>query len=472
MNIARTSAIVFSNRFASLIISFLGTIIFARELGAAALGIFFLFQAALSSLQLFTNIGTRISVEKRISEGKQAADYLTTAILLKSGIIILASIPIFLLSGYIDGYIGLGVTEWLILALILNEFGSLTTNVLKGELRVAEAALINLLNTITWIGVGILLVYNDFGTFGLIYAIIIGYLAKLLVGVFAMDTGLGSPSVELAVSLFDYAKYSAIPEIDNYFHSWMDILIIGFILTQAAVGAYEVAWRVAGPVMLVASAIGTTIFPQISSFHSDGKTDQIGTLVSKSIIPSIIIVVPAFFGALLLSTEILELLFGAEFTMAAVALIILIAGKGPRAIRKITGLSLMGMDRPDLVTRAAIFEIVTNIVLNVILIYYYGLIGAAIGTTLSMMIGTAQRVYYLNELIEISVSAKQIRWVILSSACMFVVLYPIKESFGVNTIPVLIAFVFTGVLLYASFIFLNQPLRRGIIEQVRDVTNN
>ena len=124
MNIARTSAIVFSNRFASLIISFLGIAIFARELGAAALGIFFLFQAALSSLQLFTNVGTRISVEKRISEGEEAADYLTTAILLKLGIIILASIPIFLLSGYIDGYIGLGVTEWLILALTLNEFGS------------------------------------------------------------------------------------------------------------------------------------------------------------------------------------------------------------------------------------------------------------------------------------------------------------------------------------------------------------
>lgn len=469
MNIARTSAIVFSNRFASLIISFLGIAIFARELGAAALGIFFLFQAALSSLQLFTNVGTRISVEKRVSEGEEAADYLTTAILLKLGIIILASIPIFLLSGYIDGYIGLGVTEWLILALILNEFGSLTINVLKGELRVAEAALINLLYTITWIGVGILLVYNDFGTFGLIYAIIIGYLAKLLVGLFAMDTGLGSPSVELAVSLFDYAKYSAIPEIDNYFHSWMDILIIGFILTQAAVGAYEVAWRVAGPVMLVASAIGTTIFPQISSFHSDGKTDEIGTLVSKSIVPSIIIVVPAFLGALLLSTEILELIFGAEFTMAAVALIILIAGKVPRAIRKITGLSLMGMDRPDLVTRAAIVEILTNIGLNIVLIYNFGIVGAAIGTTLSMVLGTFQRVYYLSHLIDIHVQYKQLIWCVLSSVGMYGVLYVIKTGTDITTVPQLLLFVSLGASLYGLFILAYPSLRREIVEQTKKI---
>lgn len=469
MGVGKTSLLVFLTKIAGLIITFVGIAVFARTLGATVLGILFLFQAILSVSQLVSNLGTRISVEKRISEGSRADDYLTTAIVIKFAIIAAVSIPIYLLSGYINSYVGADVAELLLLALIINEFAGLMMNVLKGEQRVFRAATIQLSHSITWIGVGLFLTSIGYGALGLIYAYIVGYFVKFTFGFISINTGFGRPSRELAISLINYAKYSAIPEIDNYFHSWMDVLIIGFFLTQAAVGAYEVAWRVAGPIMLLTGAIGTTIFPKMSSLDANGSRDAVGELLSRVITPSLVLVIPSFFGVLLFSQEILGLIFGAEFTMAWIALIIIVAGKVPRAIRKIVGLSLMAIDRPDLVTRAAIGEITSNLILNLVLIYYFGLVGAAIGTTVSMTLGTIQRIYYISDFVELQVPYRELGWCLLSSLGMFFALYLVQTTVEITTVVQLIGFVSTGAALYGVFILLYQPLRVEVVEQTRAV---
>ncbi len=469
MDLARSTLKITVAKVGSLVLTFVGTAFFAQELGATLLGIFFLFQAVLGISALPANLGTRIAVEKRISEGGPADRILGTGIALKSVLLVIITGVILLFQSHLNQYIGAEVAGLLVLAIFLQEFAGLMMNVLKGELRVGETATLRLAYSVVWVTLGAVLVTLDYGVIGLIYAVIAGKGVQLLWAVYKTSVGIGRPTMTQAHSLIDYAKYSIIPEIDGQVHSWMDVLIIGFFLTQADVGAYEVAWQVAGPVLLLTGAIGTTIFPQISSWSADDAIEPLERLLPKIIVPSVIFVFPAFFGGLLLSEEILGLIFGEEFTAAWLALIILLAGKLPRAIRKIVGKSLLGLDRPDLVTHAAIVDIIANLLLNLVLIWQFGIVGAALGTVLSMTIGTIHRTYYLSQFVKIRIPYSKLGWCLLSSVAMYGILSMAKSAIEIDSIIRLFVFIFAGAALYGIFVLLYQPLRKEVVEQARAV---
>ena len=469
MDLTRSTIKITGAKLGSLVLMFAGTAFFAQELGATLLGVYFLFQAVLGISAVPANLGTRIAVEKRISEGGPADRILGTGIALKLALFAIITGAILLFSSHLNQYIGAEVAGLLIIAIFFQEFAGLMMRVLQGELRVGETAILHFAYSLIWVTLGALLVTLDYGVFSLIYATIVGKGVQLLWAIYKTSVGVGRPTMTQAHSLIDYAKYSIIPAVDGRVHSWMDVLIIGFFLTQADVGAYEVAWQVAAPVLLLTGAIGTTIFPQISSWSADGAIEPLERLLPKLIIPSVIFVFPAFFGGVLLSEEILGLVFGEEFTAAWLALIILLAGKFPRAIRKIAGKSLAGLDRPDLVTHAAIVDIIANLLLNLVLIWQFGIVGAALGTVLSMTLGTIHRTYYLSQFVKIRIPYNELGWCLLSSVAMYGILYLAKSMIEINSIIYLFGFIFAGAALYGIFILVYQPLRTQVVEQTRAV---
>lgn len=467
MNIAKSSVKIAGAKITGIFLTFIGTAFFARELGASLLGSFFLFQAILAISALPADLGIRMSVEKRISEGKPPNQVLCTGIAIKSIMIILLIFILIILRGYIDRYIGAEITILLIISIIFQEYAKLIMSALQGELRVGETAILRLAYSFTWVFLGTVFIVFNHGLFGLIYAVIIARGIQLLWALNKTTIGFGRPSLKQASSLINYAKYTIIPAVDSEVHGWMDVLIIGFFVTQSAVGAYEIAWRVAGPVLLFTSAIGITIFPQISSWESDNSIESVEKLFPKIITPSLLFVFPAFFGGVLFSREILELIFGEEFGTAWLVLIILLAAKLPRAIRTIAGKSLLGLDRPDLVTNASIVDIIANILFNTILIWNFGIVGAALGTTISMTIGTVHRLHYLSTYINIRIPFDKIGWCFISSVVMFLILRVLSELTEITTVLELILFIIFGAFLYTTLISLYRPLRESAIEQAK-----
>lgn len=69
VNISRAVSAEFLVRILMMVVSFVGIAYFSRTLGATELGVFFLFKAALAFLAIPADFGTRLAIEKRISEG-------------------------------------------------------------------------------------------------------------------------------------------------------------------------------------------------------------------------------------------------------------------------------------------------------------------------------------------------------------------------------------------------------------------
>jgi O-antigen/teichoic acid export membrane protein len=355
---------------------------------------------------------------------------------------------------------------FLAVGLVLRELSGLMKNVLAGELRVGETASIDFAYTLTKYGVGAALVYAGYGVVGLAASVLVGFSVRLVLAFRACDTGFGQPSKDVMRSLGNYGKYAILPHVGRQVHQWMDVLLLGFMLTTSAVSVYELAWRVAGPVLLLSRSIGTAIFPQFSSWDSAGSREAIERLFSNIITPSLLLVFPSLFGAAVLSREILSLVFGAEYAAGWLVLIVLMAGKIPGAVQSIVGRSLYGLDEPKYVTIGTTVTIATNLVLNVVLIWQFGVVGAALGTMASRTISTGIQFHFLSDLIDVSIPYDELGWCIGASAVMAAILYAVKTTIAVDSVVRLTGFVLAGAALYAAFVAMYPPLKNQITTQL------
>lgn len=421
MDLIKSTAKIFSAKIGGKVIWFVGITLLARTMGATEIGTFFLFQAVLRILSIPSDFGIRGALEKRVSENKGSSRYLSSAILLKLAPLALISLFVLVYSRQINSYLGAELAIYLIPALILYEFSFLTIQLLNAELRVGDAAPLMFLRDTIWVAASVGFVLFGFGAIGPVYGILVSYSTVLVFGMIRSDTKVGKPSTRHLRSLLKYAKFDAISGAGSRIFSWLDVAIIGFLLAQSFVGAYEMAWKVAAIPLLLVQSIRTSIFPQVSVWDANEMTERIESLIADAILPAMYLVIPSFFGVFLFSDEILGILFGSEYVVASVALVVLSGQKLVQAINEIFGRTLQAMDRPDLAAYPMIVGVVLNLPLNLALIKEFGITGAAVGTLVSYALMVGVRTYYLNNLVNIEIEYKKISWCFCSAIFMFAV---------------------------------------------------
>ena len=461
MNLEQSSFKLFLANAGTAIITFLGIRYFAIELGATLLGVYFLFQAVVEILSIPADLGLRGALEKRLSEGTEREVYLSTALTIKFFLLIVIAGILYAFRSPVNAYIGANVTTYLILGLILREGVALITTVLRGELRVAETASIQLLQHLTWVLLGVALTEYGFGALGLIIALLAGYSVGILWGVVKITVRPAFPSRTHAHSLVEYGQFNFVSSVGGHVYNWMDIAIIGLFLSQAHVSAYEIAWRIAALSIMFTRSLAMAVFPQISSWDASDDRSRIVDTLPSLVLPAVILVIPAFFGTLILAKDLLRILFRPEYVFAWAALIVLMFDKVTEAFQLVYGRALQGIDRPDLAAKATIVAIALNLVLNLVLVPRYELVGAAIATTVASLIGGAlMHAWYLSKYVNLNFPVSSIVQCILAAAGMSIVVYIARAVIPVTGIVTLIAVIVIGVLSYGVIVAASPPLRQ------------
>lgn len=443
-------------------LGFLGVVVFARLIGAGELGVYFLFLAVIGICSIAADFGINAAVKKRISEGEAGGEHLTAAILLKLGFLVAVSGLALLFGEYLTEYVGANVVGLLILTLFVQQYAKLMVVTMHGELRVGETAHIEVVERVVWLGLGTLFVSLDPRAVALIHAYVLAAASKLVLAWIRKDTTVGVPRVEHVRSVFDYSKFSVISSVGGYLYSWLDVLIIGYFLAPNFVGAYEVAWRLTSFVLLLSRSVSKTIFPQISEWSVENATEHISAVISRATLAALIFSVPAFFGVLVLSAELLGYLFGAEYVIASAALVILMFEKVFQSVHKVWGYSLQAIDRPDQAAVAATISIVVNVALNLALVPRFELVGAASATAASFLLNTALHAYYLKQSIPLRIEWYKTAWCVLASTLMFGVVYALSVAWPIDSLVRLLLFVAAGAVTYFAIVPLYSPLRTDI----------
>lgn len=462
MSVARSGTAVFVSSTLTSVVGFVSILAFARLLPASALGSYFLFEALLALTAIAVNFGLNTATQKRISEGRETATVLSTAATLKLATFVVVAAAILGFGPSVGGYLGESWSGLLVLAVATRESAALAMNALKGEFRMHAFATLRFVRRSTWAATGISGLLLDFGNVSLVYGLLVGEALTLVAAIAVLSVRPVRPSWEAAASLFRYARVNVFSLLGGYVYGWMDTIVLGLFVAPGLVAAYEIAWRVTKVVPTVLGSISETTFPKISEWEANGRLDRAGRVVSQSLVPSVAFAVPGFFGLLVLSEATLTTVFGDAYAVASAALVVLMFSQTLWSVESVFKRALHAVDRPDLPVRSMLAAGLTNLALNVALIPRFGLVGAAVATTLGFGVQTVLDYSYLDSLLPFSLPLSETRWSVLSALGMGASVFAVTRVASVDSFVRLFAVVLFGAGVYFLLLVQHGGLREHI----------
>ncbi|TDQ38682.1 flippase [Aureibacillus halotolerans] len=160
----------------------------------------------------------------------------------------------------------------------------------------------------------------------------------------------------------------------------VDLLLVSFYLSPAAVGIYFVTVSFAEKLWMVSQAITTVLYPEIASSKSESEKNRLTSTVARmtcglSLAMGVVLWV--------ISEPAVHLVLGAEYAQAAVVLKWLLPGIVLGAVAKIFSNDVAGRGKPEYNLYVSIAMVVCNILLNIAFIPWLGIKGAALATSVT-----------------------------------------------------------------------------------------
>lgn len=174
----------------------------------------------------------------------------------------------------------------------------------------------------------------------------------------------------------------------------VDIIILKNYYEYSIVAYYGVVMRVSFLIGVVLMSINAIISPQISKLYfADHKNDLL-KLMNKSIMLNFILTFPLILFLFLFPKLVLSF-FGDNYENSSNVLIIILLGQVINVFSGSVGVYLNMTGRQKIFQLILLVTLVINVILNFVLIPVYGMTGAAISTTTSLIIWNLSGVYYI-----------------------------------------------------------------------------
>jgi len=182
--------------------------------------------------------------------------------------------------------------------------------------------------------------------------------------------------------------------------AWTDTIFIGIFKSDADVGVYNAAYIIASALMIFWLSFGDIFYPIISELYSKKAKDSIRKIFEIASRWIFIMSFPIFLVILVFPSAVISLLFGQNYLSASIPLAILIVGY--------FFITMFGLAEQGLIVfkKTKFLGIITsvgffvNIALNIILIPIYGIAGAAIATTFSILMITLLKLAYFKRILQ------------------------------------------------------------------------
>ena len=425
MRLGQTSVVYFLSRLLTSAIGFVATIYFARVLGADPLGIYYLVISVVAWLAIAGNIGVSGAITKRVSEGEDQEQFAIAGTSLVAGLFVLVAAGVFVFRPYVHQYIGQPVAGYVVLILFASLGWSLVSSLLSG---VHLVHIKGILSPVKMGGQSLLQVAalaGGMGLAGLFLGHVAGILLVIGIGgliVFRQFSELTLPRRHHYQKLFNYAKFSWLGGLESRMFNYTDIIVLGFFVSSGLIAVYSIAWNIAMFLIAFSGSISVTLFPEMSERSVEDDLGEVISLLEDAISYTGLILIPGLVGSLIIGERLLRI-YGDEFTQGTAVLGLLILAALIRAYQKQFLNTLNAIDRPDLSFHVNALFVVANLFLNVILVYLYGWVGAAVATTLSVSISLLFGYYYLTSIHSFAVLYTEIGRQMLAALLMGAVVY-------------------------------------------------
>lgn len=188
------------------------------------------------------------------------------------------------------------------------------------------------------------------------------------------------------IGLLGFGRYvSGTNLLSMVFHK-SDILMIAYFMDPMAVAIFHFATKIMNYAELPLHALSQVIYPRISASYQSSATDDLNKEYGSSVLRLLVFVIPICLVLIMFNTEIISLLSSKDYTKSSQLVVILSVGMIFKPIGRVLGLTLDAIGKPEINFRMLLISVALNLAMNYTLIPVYGLAGAAIATSSSIIL--------------------------------------------------------------------------------------
>jgi O-antigen/teichoic acid export membrane protein len=254
---------------------------------------------------------------------------------------------------------------------------------LAGRQRIGRMNLVNIWQALVLLLAAALLVIvlrrGLGGAIGAFAASIIAALAIALAWALRESRGRVLLRSESLRPMLTYGLQAHLLVVANFLNYRFDLFLVKHFLDDTAVGHYSIAVGLAERLWILPNALATVLFPTVAALESQDAH----RLAARSARTSFAIMLAASVALALLGRPAILLLYGEEYLPSLSALFALLPGIALFPLFKILAVHAAGRGRPLWGALPSFLVLVLNIGANLVLIPRWGIVGAALASSLS-----------------------------------------------------------------------------------------
>jgi len=391
--------ITFIASVVTLPLGFVITVVLGRYLGAGDLGLYRMASTIYGIAMLVAALGIPAAMIKYVAEFKDDRTKLNQ--IASSGVItsLFLGIGFFALFYFSSGLFAdifnmprlSGLLKILSPVFPFALVGGALLGLLNGLREMKKYAAATIIQSVLMVIITVALIYFGFGVAGAVIGVVLASVGNCFYLVWVSRNYFELTLERYRKTTKKLLKFGAQifgASAINMINYQADTLLIGYFLTATDVGHYAVAVGLSRFFWIIPQAVQTITYPATSEYWAKNNHSALQTMIDKSMKYTACVLLPIGLAVGFFARDIITTIFGEEFVYSVLPLQILLVGMVINgATGRPVGSTLAGIGRADLNSKIASCSATTNIILNILLIPYIGITGAAVATAISLTIG-------------------------------------------------------------------------------------
>lgn len=240
------------------------------------------------------------------------------------------------------------------------------------------------------LGLTIAFIFMGFGLFGISIAFLLSIISSFVLAIYFVEFKVVSlfrkknAAPHLEKELLNFSLPIMLSGIIYLFIAWSDVLILGFYRGVTEVGSYNSALPTAALLITFPMALNSLFLPVMVPLLSKNLRKTASEVYSSMTKWVFLFSLPICLMFVLFSRQVLRVIWGGEYEVAAFSLQILAIGHLVYSLFYSSPDLLSALNKPKLVLQSMLISAIANVGLNLLLVPRMGMEGSAISTSIAL----------------------------------------------------------------------------------------
>lgn len=400
--IVKNTSVLFLSQLISYVLAFFYTLYSARYLGTSNFGIIS-FATAISGLfAIFTDLGLSTLTIREVARDKEStAKYMGNhgSIKFILSVITMVLLILFVNIGTFDQTTKL-VVYLVGSSVIINAFSGTFTSMFRAHEQMEYQSIADIINA-TCMFIGILFcVFTKQSVIAVAFVYLLSTLVMLSYSFLMCTRNYGLIHFQFDFKFWKYLILNAYPlaitSIFALISFKMNTILLNLFTNSSVVGEYTAAFNLMQALIFIPTVYSTAILPIFSKFYVDSK-DMLDFSYKKSLKYLTLLSIPIVVGTIVLSDKIILFIYGSSYINAIEILRLIIWALPAIFLSYILGISIASINKQHETVKATFVCMILSTVGNLILIKYFGGLGAALMTVINEISMVIFYLYIMNK---------------------------------------------------------------------------